>query len=57
MQRPALALLFTLLSLALVAIAVAAIVGTNRGVRWLIALAALAVAGWLGSLALTALRK
>jgi hypothetical protein len=56
-QRHALAVLFGLLFLALVAVAIAAIATTDRGVRWLIALAALAVAGWLGSLALAALRK
>jgi hypothetical protein len=56
-QQRAPGLLFGLLSLTLVAVAVAAITTTDRGVRWLIALAALALAGWLGSLALSVLRK
>jgi hypothetical protein len=56
-QRRALGVLFSVLSLALVGVAVAAIAGTHRDVRWLIALAALALAGWLGSLALSGLRK
>ena len=57
MQRRALGFLFTLLTLGLVGVAIAAITGTNRDVRWLIALAALALAGWLGSIAASALRK
>ncbi|MES1247172.1 MAG: hypothetical protein ABUS54_05815 [Actinomycetota bacterium] len=57
MQRRALGVLFACISLALVGVAVAAIATTDRGVRWLIALAALALAGWLGSIAAGALRK
>jgi hypothetical protein len=56
-QRRALGVLFSLLTLALVVVAVAALAGAHGGARWVIALAALALAAWLGSTALSALRK
>jgi hypothetical protein len=46
-QRRALSLLFTLLALALVGVAVAALVGARGAARWVIALAALVLAAWL----------
>jgi len=50
-QRRALGLLFAALALVLVLVAVAA---TGHGVRgWIVAIAALAIALWLGSLALS----
>ena len=57
MQRRALGLLFALLTLALVATAIAALVGAHGAARWVIAAAALALAGWLGSGAASALRR
>ena len=55
MQRRALGLLFTALSLVFLLVAVAA---TGHGVRgWLIALAALAIALWLGSIAVSAFKR
>jgi 1,4-dihydroxy-2-naphthoate octaprenyltransferase len=56
-QRRALGFLFSLLSLGLVGVAVAAFTGAEGAERWVIALAALALAAWLGSGALAALRK
>ena len=56
MQRRALAFLFTFLSLALVGIAIAALAGAHGSVRWVIAVAAFALAAWLASVALQALR-
>jgi len=56
-QRRALGLLFAVISLALVAIAVAALLGAHGGARWVIALAALALAAWMGSTAAAALRR
>jgi hypothetical protein len=56
-QRRALGVLFSLLSLALIVIAVAALVGAHGAARWVIALAALALAAWLGSIAASALRR
>ena len=54
MQRRALGLLFSALAAAFVLVAVAA---TGHGVRgWIIALAALALAVWLASLAVSAFR-
>jgi len=54
MQRRALGVLFTALALVFLLVAVAA---TGHGVRgWVIAVAALAIALWLGSLALSALK-
>ncbi|HSX23169.1 MAG TPA: hypothetical protein VLE97_10395 [Gaiellaceae bacterium] len=56
-QRRALGILFFVLALLLVATAVAAFAGADKGAtRWVVGLAALAVAWWLGSLALAALR-
>jgi CDP-diglyceride synthetase len=56
-QKRALGALFGGLATALIAVAVAAIAGAGANVgRWLIALAALAIAAWLGSLALSAFR-
>jgi hypothetical protein len=56
-QRRALGFLFSVLCLALVGIAVAALLGASGAARWVIAAAALALAGWLGSLALSATRR
>ena len=54
MQRRALGILFTALAAAFVLVAVAA---TGHGVRgWIIAIAALALAVWLGSVALSSFR-
>ena len=55
MQRSALGLLFVALAAGLLLVAVAA---TGHGARgWLIAVAALALAVWLGSLGLSAFRR
>ena len=55
MQRRALGILFTALAAAFVLVAVAA---TGHGVRgWIIAVAALALAVWLGSVALSSFRR
>jgi hypothetical protein len=56
-QRRALGLLFSFLFVALVGIGVAALVTAHGAQRWVIGAAALALAGWLGSLALTILRR
>lgn len=57
-QRRALGVLFTALAAVFVAVAAAALIGAGGSAgRWLIAVAALALAGWLGSLALAALRR
>jgi len=54
-QRRALGILFTALAAAFVLVAVAA---TGHGVRgWIIAVAALALAVWLGSVALSSFRR
>jgi hypothetical protein len=54
-QRRALGILFTALAAAFVLVAVAA---TGHGVRgWIIAVAALALAVWLASIALSAFRR
>ena len=54
MQRRALGLLFSVLAAAFVLVAVAA---TGHGARgWIIAVAALALAVWMGSMALSAFR-
>jgi len=54
-QRRALGLLFAALAAVFVLVAVAA---TGHGVRgWIVALAALVIALWLGSLALSAFRR
>ena len=49
MQRRALTLLFSLLALALVGIAVAALLGAHGAARWVIAAAALVLAAWFAS--------
>ena len=55
MQRRALGLLFAVLAAVFLLVAVAA---TGHGVRgWIIALAALAIAVWLGSMAVSAFRR
>jgi hypothetical protein len=57
-QRRALGLLFVVLAAALTAVAVAALVGAGGEARgWLVAVAALALAFWLGSVGLGALRR
>jgi hypothetical protein len=54
-QHRALGLLFSVLAAAFVLVAVAA---TGHGVRgWIIAVAALALAVWMGSMALAAFRR
>ena len=58
MQRRALAVLFCGIALALIVTAAAAIAGAGDEVAgWIIAVAALALAGWLGSVGLGALRR
>jgi hypothetical protein len=57
-QRRALGILFCALAAGLVAVAVAALAGARGEARgWIIAIAALAIAGWLGSVGLSALRR
>jgi hypothetical protein len=57
-QRRALGLLFCGLAAALVVTAIAALAGAGAEPRgWIIAVAALALAGWLGSTGLSALRR
>jgi hypothetical protein len=56
-QRRALGLLFSLLAVALLVVAAAALAGAHGAARWVIAFAALALAAWLGSSALSILRK
>jgi hypothetical protein len=54
-QRRALGLLFAVLAAVFLLVAVAA---TGHGVRgWIVALAALAIAVWLGSIAVSAFRR
>ena len=57
MQRRALGVLFSLLTVGLLAVAAAALAGAHGAARWVIAFAALALAAWLGSTALSILRK
>ncbi len=58
MQRRALGVLFCVLASALVAVSVAAFVGAGGEARgWIVGLAALAIAAWLGSVGLSALRR
>jgi hypothetical protein len=54
-QRRALGVLFSLLTVALLVVAAAALAGAEGAARWVIALAALARAAWLGSTALSIL--
>jgi hypothetical protein len=57
-QRRALGVLFCGLAVALVATAVAALVGAGDEARgWIVAVAALALAGWLGSVGISAFRR
>jgi len=57
-QRRALGLLFATLAAVLGAITLWAAVGAGHDVRrWIVAFAALALAGWLASLALSVLRR
>jgi hypothetical protein len=55
-QRHALALLFSLLTIAVAAVAAAALVGAHSATRVVVGLAALAVAGWFASLAFSLIR-
>jgi len=56
-QRRALGFLFTILFAGLIVVAVAALVGAHGAARWIIAFAALALAAWMASIALSALRR
>jgi hypothetical protein len=57
-QRRALAVLFCGLAAALLAVAAAAIVGAgDSAAGWIVAVAAVALAGWLGSAGLSAFRR
>jgi hypothetical protein len=57
-QRRALAVLFCGIALALIVTAVAAIAGAgDEAAGWIVAVAALALAGWLGSLGVGAFRR
>jgi len=57
-QRHALAVLFTALALAFVAVAAAAFLGADgSATRWIVGFAALALGAWLGSLATSLFRR
>jgi hypothetical protein len=56
-QRRPLGVLFALLTVALLGVAAGALAGAHGAARWVIALAALALAAWLGSTALSILRR
>jgi len=57
-QKRALGVLFAGLAVALVLTAIAAITGSgDSAARWIVALAALALALWLASMALSAFRR
>jgi hypothetical protein len=56
-QRRALGVLFSLLTVALLVVAGAALAGAHGAARWVIAFAALALAAWLGSFAVSNLRR
>jgi len=57
-QRRALGVLFCVLATALVGTAIAALVGAGSEPRgWIVAVAAVAIAGWLGSVGISALRR
>jgi hypothetical protein len=56
MQRRALGLLFGVLAAVFVATAVAAVVGAGGAKGWVVAVGALALGAWLGSLAVSAFR-
>ena len=58
MQRRALGILFAGLALVFAATAAAALIGAGGSAKgWIVAVAALAIAGWLASLAAAALRR
>ena len=58
MQRRALAILFGVIAMALLAIAVSAIAGAGGSAGgWIVAVSALAIAGWLGSIAVSGLKR
>ena len=58
MQRRALGVLFCGLAAALIVTAAAALLGAGREARgWIVAIAALALAGWLGSVGVSAFRS
>lgn len=56
-QRRALGLLFSVLATAFAALAIGSVWGSTEPRRLVVALAAAAIALWLGSLALSALRN
>jgi hypothetical protein len=57
-QRRALGILFCALAAGLLALGVAALIGAGGEARgWIVAIAALALAGWLGSVGVSALRR
>jgi hypothetical protein len=57
-QRRVLGFLFCGLAAALIVTAAAALLGAGKEARgWIVAIAALALAGWLGSLGLSAFRS
>jgi hypothetical protein len=57
-QRRALGVLFCVIAAALVATAAAALVGAGGEAKgWIVAVAAVAIAGWLGSVGISALRR
>ncbi len=58
MQRRALAVLFCVIAVALLALAASAIAGAGDNARgWVVAAASLALAGWLGSVGVSAFRR
>jgi hypothetical protein len=57
-QRRALGVLFCVIATALLGIAIAALAGAGGQAKgWIIAVAALALAGWIGSVGVSALRR
>jgi hypothetical protein len=57
-QRRALGILFCTLAAGLLALGVAALAGAGSQARgWIVAIAALALAAWLGSVGVSALRR
>ena len=56
MQRHALAILFTALAAALAAVGAFSLVGAHAAGRWVIGAAAIALAAWMATLAVTAAR-
>jgi hypothetical protein len=56
-QRRALGLLFSVLAAVFAATAIAALIGAGGGAKgWVVAVGAMALAAWLGSLAVSAFR-